>query len=582
MSSQLKLRRGNSISHSAFTGAVGELTINTDTAEAVVHDGETNGGFPLISRKNLSASSGASLVGANAYQNQDDVNLERITVERHGAIGNGIADDTVAIQAAIDAGYKVYFSDDPAVVYRVGKLTLRDGSHLIGEATLKKKDAHNDNVIYALNKTGIVIAVNVDGNKANQTINHSDIWLENCPGAVLGRATVTNGYGDSTSLYGSVCLLNCSQAVATPEFKVTAAKYDGLLIVNGRLQRVFGGTYDSCGYSGVGTVTATDVTMTAVVAENNGVGNTASGITLNGLRNRAIGCTSTGNTGAGINLGHDNVAANASGSEVIGGHYSGNGAAGVNVLGGVTQSQTQIRITGVRSTANTLDGIKTSDYTTNCLIHDNITDANTACGLRIEGSNHKITDNDSYSNGTYGYQTFSAGSTNNQLKNNRVHDNPGNYYDAGTGTVIDGVVKNFTTLVTTAGVVGPVTGSSVTLQANALQKALIGSVHLVAAGSKGAATAGNKQAKVFFGGVELASMLASDAGAWVIEVDIFAESQNAQRYYTRVYNNNTLVSNTAGSLTLDLATALEAKTTYQVFTAAETITQRVFSVRLGN
>jgi len=51
----------------------------------------------------LSASSGASMVGANAYQTQDAINLERISVKRSGAIGNGVADDTLAIQAAIDA-----------------------------------------------------------------------------------------------------------------------------------------------------------------------------------------------------------------------------------------------------------------------------------------------------------------------------------------------------------------------------------------------------------------------------------------------------------------------------------------------
>lgn len=550
----------------------------------------------VITRSMLAAPGGAELsgflpdsLGGVATDVQKAISrrasvFERMTSAEIAAVksGAGTLDVTTAVQAAIDANPTVTFGDDPTWVYLVGKLTLGNGSQLIGAATLKKKDAHNDNVIYALNKTGIVIAVNLDGNKANQTINHSDILLEDCPGAVLGRATVTNGYGDSTSLRGAVCLLNCSQAVVSPEFKVTGAKYDGLLIVNGSLQRVFGGTYDSCGYSGIGTVTASDAALIGVIAANNGIGNTASGITLNGLRNKAIGCSSTGNTSAGINVGHGVTTSDTSDSEVIGGHYSGNGAAGVNVLGGATQTQARIRISGTHAYGNTLDGIRLSEYTEDCLVHDNIAHGNTAQGVRIEGNNHKVSDNDLYENGAHGYQTFLAGSTNNEVKNNRAYGNTsGNYYNNGTGTIIDGVAGNFTALVTTTGVAGPVTGSTVTLRPNALQKNLIGSLHLVAAGSKGAATAGNKQAKVLFGGVELASLLASDAGAWVIEVDIFAENATAQRYYTRVYNNNTLVSNTAGSLTLDLATALEAKTTYQVFTAAETITQRVFSVRLG-
>jgi len=63
MASQLKLRRGNSISHSVFTGAIGEVTVNTDTKEVVLHDGATLGGFPMASSKNLAAPGGAGLVG---------------------------------------------------------------------------------------------------------------------------------------------------------------------------------------------------------------------------------------------------------------------------------------------------------------------------------------------------------------------------------------------------------------------------------------------------------------------------------------------------------------------------------------
>lgn len=43
----VKLRRGTTSEHISFVGAQGEVTINTDTWQAVVHDGETAGGFPL-------------------------------------------------------------------------------------------------------------------------------------------------------------------------------------------------------------------------------------------------------------------------------------------------------------------------------------------------------------------------------------------------------------------------------------------------------------------------------------------------------------------------------------------------------
>lgn len=46
MSIQVKRRRGNTAAHSLFTGAQGELTVNTDTNRVHVHDGSTPAGHP--------------------------------------------------------------------------------------------------------------------------------------------------------------------------------------------------------------------------------------------------------------------------------------------------------------------------------------------------------------------------------------------------------------------------------------------------------------------------------------------------------------------------------------------------------
>ncbi len=47
MSKQVQFRRGTTSQHSTFTGAVGEITVDTDKNTAVVHDGSTAGGHPL-------------------------------------------------------------------------------------------------------------------------------------------------------------------------------------------------------------------------------------------------------------------------------------------------------------------------------------------------------------------------------------------------------------------------------------------------------------------------------------------------------------------------------------------------------
>ena len=47
MATQIQFRRGTTAEHSTFTGAVGEVTVDTDKDTAVVHDGSTAGGIPL-------------------------------------------------------------------------------------------------------------------------------------------------------------------------------------------------------------------------------------------------------------------------------------------------------------------------------------------------------------------------------------------------------------------------------------------------------------------------------------------------------------------------------------------------------
>ncbi len=48
MAKLLKLRRGSTTQHASFTGAEGEVTIDTTKDTAVVHDGSQVGGRPLL------------------------------------------------------------------------------------------------------------------------------------------------------------------------------------------------------------------------------------------------------------------------------------------------------------------------------------------------------------------------------------------------------------------------------------------------------------------------------------------------------------------------------------------------------
>ena len=62
MAKLLKLRRGTTTQHGSFTGAEGELTIDTTKDTAVVHDGSTQAGRPLA-REDMSNVSAANIKG---------------------------------------------------------------------------------------------------------------------------------------------------------------------------------------------------------------------------------------------------------------------------------------------------------------------------------------------------------------------------------------------------------------------------------------------------------------------------------------------------------------------------------------
>ena len=48
MTTQVQFRKGTTSEHAQFTGAVAEITVDTEKNVAVVHDGSDIGGFELF------------------------------------------------------------------------------------------------------------------------------------------------------------------------------------------------------------------------------------------------------------------------------------------------------------------------------------------------------------------------------------------------------------------------------------------------------------------------------------------------------------------------------------------------------
>lgn len=65
MTTALKLRRGTTTQHNTFTGAAGEVTVDTTKKTVVVHDGATAGGSPLAKESRTINTSGGITGGGD-------------------------------------------------------------------------------------------------------------------------------------------------------------------------------------------------------------------------------------------------------------------------------------------------------------------------------------------------------------------------------------------------------------------------------------------------------------------------------------------------------------------------------------
>lgn len=117
MSNQVQRRRNTTAGHSTFTGAVGEITVDTDKKVAVVHDGVTPGGFPQEAPTNKDASGG--YVGLTLFKINFKNALDTFTSffvnantaartytfpDKNMTVGDASGDSTIVRVGALDAG----------------------------------------------------------------------------------------------------------------------------------------------------------------------------------------------------------------------------------------------------------------------------------------------------------------------------------------------------------------------------------------------------------------------------------------------------------------------------------------------
>jgi len=121
MAKRLQHRGGTTSQHSTFTGAVREVTVDTDKNTLVVHDGATAGGHPLATATNFKST------GID-----DNATSTAITIDSSERVGIGTSspNGTLDVRLASDRGAIIEASDSQPVFLRsyqgAGSTNLRD------------------------------------------------------------------------------------------------------------------------------------------------------------------------------------------------------------------------------------------------------------------------------------------------------------------------------------------------------------------------------------------------------------------------------------------------------------------------
>ena len=117
MATQVQFRRGTSAQHQTFTGASGEVTVNTDNNTAVIHNGVNAGGFPLLREDGTNAAFSLGSLSSCALKFANDPNTGVISggPDQISLVTGGVARLTIDSSGSIAIPGNVTVSGDLTV-----------------------------------------------------------------------------------------------------------------------------------------------------------------------------------------------------------------------------------------------------------------------------------------------------------------------------------------------------------------------------------------------------------------------------------------------------------------------------------
>ena len=216
MATILQLRRGTTVQHSTFTGAVGEVTVDTTKDTVVVHDGTTAGGFELV-----------SLAATQTLTNKT-LTSPTLTTPALGTPASGTLTSCTGLPistgvSGLGTGVATFLAT-PSAANLAAAVTEETGSGSLVFATspslttptLNSAVVNNNNAVSAAGTTqGTATALTVDYNVITTAAASSGVVL---PTATAGRRIVIVNKGANTlSIYpatgGTIDALSANAAI---------------------------------------------------------------------------------------------------------------------------------------------------------------------------------------------------------------------------------------------------------------------------------------------------------------------------------------------------------------------------------
>ena len=198
MAKLLKLRRGSTTQHSSFTGAEGEVTIDTTKDTAVVHDGSQAGGRPLL-REDMSNLPAGTI---------DNADINASAAIAGTKISPNFGSQNIATTGAFNANAVTITSSSPSI-------TFTDSNE--NPDFYLRADGGEFKIIDSTNSASRLIVRN-DGTIDVQGNLDANAGLD-VTGDITATGDLTVSGGDIT-LNGTTCLLNFNDTNNNPDFRI--------------------------------------------------------------------------------------------------------------------------------------------------------------------------------------------------------------------------------------------------------------------------------------------------------------------------------------------------------------------------